>query len=113
MRTIAIRGTERIVQTNYSPKFGFDSLVKILTNKFEYLSYGKSKTTNSYYIECGQNDYSKSIEVRISDHTKMCSEHVLVLYDCEDTLSLDIVSKEDFLKAKGMIERYLKNNTVV
>ncbi|MHA7825127.1 hypothetical protein ACVVIH_20530 [Chryseobacterium arthrosphaerae] len=112
MKTIAKHNGSIVKSTNYKPAFAFKSLMELLDGKFEYLEGGKNKNTNSYYIECGQNDYSKNIEIRISDHTKFLNEklgetHEFILKNNDTDLQLDIVSKEQFAEAKKMIELFL------
>ncbi|ROI02926.1 hypothetical protein EGI16_12195 [Chryseobacterium sp. G0240] len=112
MRTIAKHNGSVVKSTNYKPSFAFKSLMSLLDGKFEHLEGGKSKNTNSYYIECGQNDYSKNIEIRISDHTKYINEnlgesHILILKNTDNDLQLDIITKEQFAEAKKIIEEFL------
>jgi|GEM_PF-5232498 len=112
MRTLTTTNGKSLKTANYKPQFGFKSLVTLLNKKMEYIESGKSRNTNSYYIECGLNDDSKRVEIRISDHTKyidtrLGETHHLVTRKTEDTLCLDIVSKENFKDAKELILNFI------
>lgn len=113
MKKINSQRGKSVYKTNYNPKTGFNQIMKLLKGKVEFLKGGKNLMSNSYYIEAGNDDYSKNIEIRVSDHTKFLDDllgekHMLILKQTKTDLQLDIVSQENFDKAISILKDFIK-----
>jgi len=117
MKTIARHQDKKVYQTSYSPLFGYKVLVKLLEDlEINCYSHGKSRNTNSYYIEAENEENGNCGEIRISNHSKFISvgestENFNFNFYDDGSISFDIniISKEGFQKAKELLISNFKN----
>ena len=117
MKIIAEFKGKKVVQTQYPPLFAYKSLVKLLEELgFECYSHGKSRNTNSYYINFANEQTNDGGEIRISDHSKFVYDtdekemfEISTLNNGGIDFEINIITKEGFEKAKNMITSLIKN----
>lgn len=111
MKVITKNNGLKVYQTGYPPLFAFNALNKLFEEKGYSIRSGKSRGTNSYYIEAWNADETKCFDIRLSDHTKYQSDDSTrssMYYMDENNLDADIVDKEGFLKVKKEIISFMK-----
>jgi hypothetical protein len=74
-------GTRRIEKTKYNGRFAFNALRKFFASVGADVDAEVARTTNSYYFE-GEWIDGRTIEIRISDHTKPFNFDFEKIDDC-------------------------------